>query len=474
MPDDPLAPAREQAERSDPGVRAAAFLRIARVESAVDREQGRKTFERALAETRRITGVDGDFLLAHARLLAAAVAPDLVADIPALDHVPRAVTSEMIGRIMLDHHHLDAAFDYVIRYDEPSSFPFGVASALMRSLGNDDRRLAVLRSSIAAWRTAREEPRFHAFQFIAIFQSEWKLLRLEETREVAREIVQLALEHPDQPTTANYDPEGTVRITSERAHTFFQIFHILRQVDAPLAESLIAGYDQLAAALQRFPNGMESVMEEAEARRAEARRTGAGGGYGMAGSPRDFPYMRALLQASQDGDFGPAMQHAMEKYREDAAPESQNRAPKEFWPSANRFRSVLHKAGKQLGEGAVVHLEAIPDADLRLFAQIELAAALAGLPEFPGVQREYRGTRSPTVGPATSPIHRDNTVDPRIRCPKCQWRPEADALWSCRCRHLWNTFETRGLCPACRYQWTVTACLNCGQMSPHSEWYAKE
>ena len=70
MPDDLLTPARDQAERSEPGVRGAAFLRIARVESVVDPGQGRKTFERALSEIRQITGVDGDFLLAHARLVA--------------------------------------------------------------------------------------------------------------------------------------------------------------------------------------------------------------------------------------------------------------------------------------------------------------------------------------------------------------------------------------------------------------------
>jgi hypothetical protein len=480
MPDELLISARDQAERSEPEVRVAAFLRIARVESAVNREQARKTFERALAETRQIAGVDGDFLLAHARLIAAAVAPDLLPDIPALEHLPRHVTSDIVGRIMLDHQHRDAAFDYVVHYDDSSSFPFGVAAALMRSLDNDVSRLAVLRSSIAAWRTARQAPHFHLFQFISIFQSQWKLLPPEEAAGVAREIVRVALEQPDQPVSANYDPEGNMRITSGRAHTLFQIFHILRQVDGPLAESLIAGHEQLAAALQRFPNGMETVTEETEARRAEARRTGSGGGFGMAGSPGDFPYMKALMQASQDGEFGPAIQHATEKYREDAVPESPNRAPKEFWPSASRFRSVLYKAGKQLGHRAAVHLEAIPDADLRLFAQIELAAALAGLPELHGLQREYRHTpgaagrqttRFRRADAGASAIHRDNAVDARIRCPKCQWSPDAEARWSCRCRHIWNTFETRGLCPACGYQWTVTACLNCGQSSAHSAWY---
>jgi hypothetical protein len=106
-----LALAVERAERSEPAVRVAALLRIARVESAIDRERARKTFERALTETRQITGVDGNFLLAHARLVAAAVAPELLPDIPSLDRLPRHISSETLGRIMFDHQHESAAFD---------------------------------------------------------------------------------------------------------------------------------------------------------------------------------------------------------------------------------------------------------------------------------------------------------------------------------------------------------------------------
>ena len=51
------------------------------------------------------------------------------------------------------------------------------------------------------------------------------------------------------------------------------------------------------------------------------------------------------------------------------------------------FRSILHSAAKRLGEDAAVYLDRIPDADLRLFAQIELGAGLAGLPELRGIQR---------------------------------------------------------------------------------------
>jgi len=36
---------------------------------------------------------------------------------------------------------------------------------------------------------------------------------------------------------------------------------------------------------------------------------------------------------------------------------------------------------------------------------------------------------------------------------------------------IWNTFETRALCPGCRKQWQMTQCLLCAALSPHDDWY---
>src|SRR4051794_34696820 len=83
MPEDHLARAREQAERSEPSVRAAALMHIARAQTAFDCEQARQTFRRALAEARLLPGRESEFLLEQARLLACAVAPDLLSEIPA-------------------------------------------------------------------------------------------------------------------------------------------------------------------------------------------------------------------------------------------------------------------------------------------------------------------------------------------------------------------------------------------------------
>ena len=63
------------------------------------------------------------------------------------------------------------------------------------------------------------------------------------------------------------------------------------------------------------------------------------------------------------------------------------------------------------------------------------------------------------------------TGDRKIRCPKCQWQPGRHDLWACACGHAWNTFDTRGVCPACDAAWRDTQCLRCQQWSLHASWY---
>jgi hypothetical protein len=53
----------------------------------------------------------------------------------------------------------------------------------------------------------------------------------------------------------------------------------------------------------------------------------------MSGDRRDLAYQMALRQSSQGGDFGPPIDHALERYSEDTAPDNPNQAPKNFWPS---------------------------------------------------------------------------------------------------------------------------------------------
>jgi hypothetical protein len=151
------------------------MLRIARVQTALDRNQARITFEMALEEARRLSGRDRDSLLEEARFVGAAVAPDLLEAIVTNLRGPRAqFTSETLVRIMLDHGHVDAAVDYVSRYVEPSAFPFGYVSNLLHQLDEQERRLALLRHATEVWRTTRDQMLFGPDRFIPLYAAHWE------------------------------------------------------------------------------------------------------------------------------------------------------------------------------------------------------------------------------------------------------------------------------------------------------------
>ncbi len=71
---------------------------------------------------------------------------------------------------------------------------------------------------------------------------------------------------------------------------------------------------------------------------------------------------------------------------------------------------------------------------------------------------------------------------PRIRCPRCGYEPNRRDRWSCTarlasgelCLESWNTFATRGVCPACTHRYLRTQCVRCGGWSLHEDWYTDE
>jgi hypothetical protein len=392
--------------------------------------------------------------------------------------------------IMLAHGHLDAAFDYLLHYDDAASFPFLGAGGVLHQLDprtpeSAARRLAVLRRAADVWRTSPPTAHNHwRHDFVRIFGQFWKEFPADEALTVAHAIVDQALSEPDTGISASYVNE--IHFSSPRQHQLFEILHVLRLLEPTLAKSLIDSHDQLAVAARRFPDGLETIQEESAAKVARRKAAGATceGNYFLAGDPADFDRQRTLIDAIRSGDFGPSINDALEKYREDSSPATRNYAPKEYWPSTGAFRTIFYRAGKRLGPEAAKLLDQIPDPDLHLFAIIELAAALAGVPESSHLQRrqpnspeslrkrmaDFRSSASVRHSATDGPTMRSSDGC-LVRCPKCLFRPPTDLRWGCKCGNVWNTFGTSGRCPACQFQWEDTQCPRCGEMSPHRAWY---
>lgn len=56
-------------------------------------------------------------------------------------------------------------------------------------------------------------------------------------------------------------------------------------------------------------------------------------------------------------------------------------------------------------------------------------------------------------------------------CPGCRNAPPLGARWKCgRCEQVFDTFETRAVCPNCTAECSNTTCGFCGKQYPMSEW----
>ncbi|ABF39787.1 hypothetical protein Acid345_0782 [Candidatus Koribacter versatilis Ellin345] len=84
-----------------------------------------------------------------------------------------------------------------------------------------------------------------------------------------------------------------------------------------------------------------------------------------------------------------------------------------------------------------------------------------------------RDASTSVLDPETTHEGGADTCGPHIRCPLCRRKPREHSRWCCTCKHVWNTFDTGGVCPACLTHWSEPQCLTCRQWSAHSAWYAE-
>jgi hypothetical protein len=97
----------------------------------------------------------------------------------------------------------------------------------------------------------------------------------------------------------------------------------------------------------------------------------------------------------------------------------------------------------------------------------------------------FQESSKPSESKSTAKSEAQTTNFSRIRCPLCQWQPNALSRWFCAdcdypeyffagCGTNWNTFTTQGRCPGCGHQWRWTSCLRCARWSLHQDWYEKD
>ena len=375
-----------------PDVQKAALLRIARVQTVTSPAEARETLEKGLAMP---PGMDAHKGFAHlSRVMIAAVHPELLATVPPPAHQGAGFShlGHELARVMKDHGHLSYLRKYVLQGAPLSEVPMSGIQSSIRDTGDPEEQGLLLRRALAVWRVNRERP--HNREHLAVyvmFRDYGKVLPHAEAQAAVSEIVDALLARADSPVSGTV---GQLVFTSSRSLELFQMWHLL-ELESERADKVLAANPELAKSLTRYPKGMESLQEEVRAKQAKLPPPDAKKrGYIMAGSSQaDFDYGHALLNAEETTDFSEPLKYAEASYREDSDEKFPNRALKEFWPSGAKYKSVFRRMGRILGDSAEQHLDEIPDSDLRLLAQIELAAGLCGLPELGSMTQSMRPRR---------------------------------------------------------------------------------
>ena len=472
-----LSMAQEQAERSTTPVKAAALLRIARVWTAFDRDEATVALERGISSTLELPEPDRSILLREAVFLAGAVSPQQALQLASSIRPLAADVTDRLIYNMLSHGHAAEAIDYLSRGDFGKDYPFMAASEAMAYASGEESERSILRAAMRGWIQSSRRG-LHESTFLRSFELRWKILPQAEALNFIREAVELIVSDQDQQTDATFGGLGdvkTVSFSSTRECRLFGLVGPLRQLAPELADSLNGQYPQFAVASAQYPHGYHHSSQAPESSEAEDE------GICESGQPMDYITVGdTWIQVSEDleSTFESAFKAAHRLYEEDSAAGNLNTAPQECWPSANAFRNILYRAVRYEGDGAARRLSRVPEGDLRLFAQIEMLAALGGLPPigYTSIGPRRGSPSSCSTQRTCSPDELDEMFGPElpgIRCPKCMWTPRPKFLWSCKCGHCWNTFDTRGLCPGCGYQWEITGCFQCGAMSPHLDWYLR-
>ena len=374
MAQDFLSAAREQAEQSDPPVKAAALLRIARVWKAFDQAEAERLLERGITLATKLPEPDRSRILEGAVSLAAAVSPRRALRLMSSLEGPGFGRSEALICGMMIHGHVAEAASYLCEPIAGMPYPFSGANNAISLCREEETQRKIVRAAVATWLAGSESRYGHSrSQFLRLFNHRWKLLPEDEAKEAVRGIVRLIVDKPDERTNSRMSGGvKTVVFSSTHSASLFHILNPLRNLDPELATSLCERHPELAVASATYPYGYvaEPTRPRAERVSKEDSDCIAVGETGM------VPISEALKT-----NFAVVFEDAFRVYALDSPPGNRNKAPLECWPSTNAFRNLLYKAGKYEGRAAARHLDRSPEADLRLFAQIELAAAIAGLPQ---------------------------------------------------------------------------------------------
>jgi hypothetical protein len=374
-----------KAEDSAPPVRAAALLRIARVLTKIDQPAAERLLDRGLALLAELPEPERSAITPQARCLAACVSPNRAFALRSAPSDLPGFTDKFLFD-MVRHGHVTAAIEYLTHWSEEGEFPYDAARNTMSYAQNDTARLDILRSGLAAWHRRANGWWQSLDSLLQWFRFYWRLLPADEARHEIRQLVRGIRERQNEPLDGSFGGlRGTVTFSSQRSWLLFGLLGTLKRLDPDLADAVTRENPDLARASAVYPLGHDTDAERpVEPLSAEALEQWKRDWTGFALDSQFFQ-----IQDEQESDYRDSFAHARRAFARDVI---SNAAPRDCWPSAEHFRTILYAAGRYEGGSGARLIDRVSDPALRLLARIEFVAGLTGLEQIGGLTREQAGS----------------------------------------------------------------------------------
>lgn len=199
--------------------------------------------------------------------------PDTESLLPqARPHVQQQVMSSLIKRYVAKGN-LQRARELISTLADQGNYPYSAAMDLMAALPRtaNSERAAIFSEALNAYRAQGESTSYSTSYdgLPGMVMRHWKDMPPELTEDAIDQILAAAKDLPDSPKLTISGAPGTVAISSQYEYRLFQLLPILEQLDKPKAEGLLRDDPSMAAMIDRFPQGYQTLVPDSRSHPAK-------------------------------------------------------------------------------------------------------------------------------------------------------------------------------------------------------------
>jgi len=249
---------------ADPEVHVIALIQLSGAWTPLDEKRAIGYLQQAFASASALPENDRH---ARSKMQAEVVKAAVLVNLPEASQILRGMpatpgvdarlqAADAVAGALIDKKEFDQAMESLALTPEDADYPFAAAQRLFEDLPKDDsRRLIVFGNASTAYRH-RPGDAFRTF-----LAKHWNEVPREMAQTALGAVVNEIRGREDEPGTGESleTAKGTVKLGSRKSMDLFDLLGVIRALDPVRYKLVLEEYADLREAVQRFPDGRQSV-----------------------------------------------------------------------------------------------------------------------------------------------------------------------------------------------------------------------